>query len=73
MAKSHKERIGERFKTNEGYEVIIVEYNNANDLWVEFQNERKTIVPSFYKCCKKGTIKKPIPSFNIWYWIYWRG
>lgn len=69
MAKLNKERVGERFKTNEGYEVVIVEYNNANDLLVEFQNERKTIVPTFYKCCKKGTIKNPYhPSiFGIGY------
>ena len=69
MAKSHKERIGERFKTNEGYEVIIVGYNNANDLLVEFQDEHKAIIPNTYQHCKNGGIKNPYhPSvFGVGY------
>ena len=54
-----KDRIGERFKTNEGYIVEIVEYNIAVDLWVEFQDEYKAKVHTTYNNCKKGEIKNP--------------
>ena len=54
-----EERIGERFETNEGYEIIIVEYNNTDDLWVEFQDEYKAIVPTRYSHCRNGGIKNP--------------
>ena len=69
MAKLNKERVGERFKTNEGCEVVIVEYNNANDLLVEFQDKYKAIVPNTYQHCKNGGIKNPYhPSvFGVGY------
>ena len=53
------DRTGERFETNEGYIVEIVEYNNANDLWVEFQDEHKAIKHTDYKACQKGNVKNP--------------
>ena len=56
---SKKDRIGERFISNEGYEMVIVEYNNANDLRVEFQDEYKARVHTTYNNCKKGEIKNP--------------
>ena len=52
-------RIGERFITNEGYEVVIVEYNNYNDLWIEFQDEYKTRKHTDCRNCQRGTIKNP--------------
>lgn len=56
---SKKNRIGERFISNEGYEMIIVEYNRSNDLWVEFQDEYKAKVHTQYDNCKKGAIRNP--------------
>lgn len=50
-------RIGERFETNEGYEVIIVEYNNAKDLWIEFQDEYRSRTHTTYAHCRKGKVK----------------
>ena len=32
-------RTGEKFITNEGYEAIIIEYNNCNDFWIQFQDK----------------------------------
>lgn len=55
MAK--KDRVGERFISNEGCEFAIVEYNNANDLWVEFQDKYKARVHTSYANCRKGEIK----------------
>ena len=55
-------RVGERFRNRDdlgGYEFIIVEYNNANDLWVEFQDEYKTRVHTKYNNCKNSGIKNP--------------
>ena len=53
------DRSGERFITNEGYEIVIVEYKNATNLLVEFQDEYKAIIPSYYHKCKDGGIKNP--------------
>ena len=53
------DRIGERFITNEGYEVVIVEYNNYNNLWIEFQDEYKTRKHTDCRNCQRGTIKNP--------------
>lgn len=57
--KDYSNRIGERFETNEGYEVIIIEYNSYSDILVQFQDEYKAIVPSYYDSCKDGCIKNP--------------
>ena len=53
-------RIGERFITNEGYEIVIIEYNNARDVTIQFQDEYKTIIEHReYRDCRKGRIKNP--------------
>ena len=49
-------RVGERFKTNEGYIIEIIEYNNRLDLLVQFQDKYKAIVPSYYHKCKDGGV-----------------
>ena len=49
--KGKNNRVGERFRNRDdlgGYEFIIVEYNNVNDLWVEFQDEHKSRVHTTY-------------------------
>lgn len=54
-----KKRIGQRFVSNEGYVFVIVEYNGANDLWIEFQDEYKARVHTQYHRCEIGSIKNP--------------
>ena len=54
------DRIGERFRNKEnlgGYEFIIVEYNNSNDVWVEFQDEYRSRTHTNYANCRKGQVK----------------
>lgn len=57
MAK--KDRVGEVFINNEGYEMVIIEYNNANDLWIQFEDEYKVKVRTSYINCQNGSIKNP--------------
>lgn len=59
--KSHMRvnRVGETFINNQGYVFVIVRYNGANDLWVEFQDEHKAVVHAQYSGCKSGGIKNP--------------
>lgn len=57
MAK--KDRVGERFVSNEGYEMVIVEYNSSSDVWIEFQDEYKAKVHTTYQNCQKGEVKNP--------------
>ena len=55
-------RIGERFRNRDelgGYEFVIIEYNNAKDLWVQFQDEHKSRVHTQYDKCLKGNVKNP--------------
>lgn len=59
MGRPKIDRTGERFTTNEGYKIIIVEYNSAKDLWIEFQDEYKTRVHTKYGECKSGMIRNP--------------
>lgn len=49
---SKNKRLGEHFINSEGYEFIIVEYNNANNIIIEFQDKYKAKVPSRYGRCK---------------------
>lgn len=58
MAK-RTDRIGERFTTNEGCEIVIVEYNRADNLWVEFQDKYRARVHTNYQACQKGEVKNP--------------
>ena len=55
-----KNRIGEQFKTNEGYEIVIVKYNGCKNVSVEFQDEYKAVVNNLiYSNIKKGEVKNP--------------
>ena len=42
-----------------GYEMKIIEYNNAKDIVIEFQDEYRTKIHTRYDCFKKGNIKNP--------------
>ena len=53
------DRTGESFVSNEGYSFVIIEYNKAKDLWVEFQDEYKARVHTQYASCQRGSIKNP--------------
>ena len=52
-------RIGEKFITNEGYEIIVIEYNGRENVVIEFQDEYKTKKKVCYSQCKSGSIKNP--------------
>ena len=57
MAK--KDRVGEKFVSNEGYEVVIVEYNSYSDVVVEIQDEYKTRIHTKYYNCQRRQVKNP--------------
>lgn len=50
-------RLGESRLNNKGYLMKIVEYNNSQDIIVEFQDENKTRVHTKYCHFKNGNIK----------------
>ena len=52
-------RLGKHFITSEGYEIVIIKYNRNNDLWIEFQDEYKTIKNVEYRSCVNGQVKNP--------------
>lgn len=52
-------RIGEKFITNEGYEIIIIEYNGRENVVIEFQDKYKVKKKVCYSQCKSGSIKNP--------------
>lgn len=54
-----KDRIGESNISFEGYEIKIINYNNAHDIVVEFQDNHKAKINSEYKAFKKGNIRNP--------------
>lgn len=60
MGRRMIDRTGERFITKEGYEIVIIEYNGALDVTIQFQDEYKAILEHRqYADCRKGLIKNP--------------
>ena len=60
MAGELKNRVGEKFLTNEGYEVEIIEYYGNRQCTVKFNDERGTIVANKeYADLQKRTVKNP--------------
>lgn len=56
------DRTGERFFTCEtlgGYECIIINYNNYDDVTIQIQDEHKAIIHTQYQHCKSGKIVNP--------------
>lgn len=52
------DRTGEKYTTNEGYEVEIIEYFSACDITIEYQDG--TIIKNvFFSALKNGQVKKP--------------
>ncbi|AKQ08337.1 HNH endonuclease [Bacillus phage PBC2] len=60
-----EERLGEIRFNKFGSEMKIVEYNNAHDVWVEFEHGNR--VHTEYKHFKKGVVKNPYDKsvFNV--------
>lgn len=54
-----KDRTGETNINKQGCLMIIVEYNNSDDIIIEFQDEYKTKVNTQYCNFKSGSIKNP--------------
>ena len=52
-------KIYEENFNNQGYLMKIVQYNNANDIIVEFQDKNKARVHTQYYMFKKGMIRNP--------------
>ena len=59
MSRNKIDRTGEANVSNEGCVMKIVEYNNANDIIVEFQEEHKYRLCTSYKHFKNGQCKNP--------------
>ena len=59
MSRNKIDRTGEANVSNEGCVMKIVEYNNANDIIVEFQDEHKCRVHAQYVNFQKGQCKNP--------------
>lgn len=55
-----KDRISEESLNNSGCLMKIIEYNRANDIVVEFQDEYKAKVHTTYKSFSNGTVKNPL-------------
>ena len=54
-----RERLGEERLNNQGCLMKIVEYNMANDIVVEFQDEFKSKVQTRYSMFRQGEIRNP--------------
>lgn len=59
MLSKEIKRIGETNISNEKYEMKIIEYNGANNIIIEFQDEYKAKVHTSYQCFKNGGVKNP--------------
>lgn len=52
-------RIGMINKNSEGFNMKIILCNNSNDIYVEFQDEHKSVVHCSWKAFKSGGVKNP--------------
>ena len=59
MSRNKIDRVGETNISNEGCVMKIIEYDNANNIIVEFQDEHKYRVHAQYEYFKKGKCKNP--------------
>ena len=59
MSRNKIDRTGETNISNEGCVVKIVEYNNYNDIIIQFQDEHKYRVHAQYSSFKNGQCKNP--------------
>lgn len=59
MSKKETERIGIEFTTNEGYQVIVIDYVNANKVQVMFLDNYKYTIWTTWQKLEKGILKNP--------------
>lgn len=59
MRNKKEERINEENHNNQGCLMKIIEYNNNNNIVVEFQDKYKTMVRTQYGAFKRGEVKNP--------------
>lgn len=59
MVNKRERRVGEERYNNQKYLMRIIEYNNANDIIIEFQDEYKTKINTRYSHFLNGDIKNP--------------
>lgn len=70
--KNIKDRTGEKFTTNEGYEVIITEYFGALNSTIVFKDKFKTVLHNVkYQQLLKCNIENPNhqKTYNIDIWV----
>ena len=53
------DRTGETNVSNEGCAMKIVEYNNCDDITIQFEDEYKYRLHTYYQAFKKGKCKNP--------------
>lgn len=70
LEKMKTERLGETNISKEQYIMKIVEYKNARDIIVEFQDEYNARIHTEYKNFKKGEVKNPYDKnvFGVGYY-----
>ena len=59
MSRNKIDRTGETNISNEGCAMKIVEYNNCDDIIIQFEDEHKYRVHTSYQAFKKGECKNP--------------
>lgn len=59
MSRNKIDRAGEVGISNEGCVMKIVEYNNCNDIIIQFEDEHKYWLYTSYKHFKNGECKNP--------------
>ena len=59
MAVAMQNRVGEVHKTNEGYEIKIIDYIQSSKVLIEFQDEFHSQKWTQYDYCLKGSVKNP--------------
>jgi len=64
-----KNRVGERYFTNEGYEVEVIEYFNKRNLTIKFLYNGKILKNIFFHNLKAGGVKNPfkIGGYGVGY------
>lgn len=59
MSNRERVKVGDKFKTNQGCECVIIEYNGAFDVVVQFQDEHKYIKTTRTGDLRKGEVANP--------------
>lgn len=63
-------KVGDRFTTNKGGDVVVVEYVNTRCMTIEFCDQHKHRVVTTKTVLLKGDLKKPICTAIVWCRLY---